>query len=104
MFKINTNVIGPINNWSGIGAAVKDDKGEVLVATTWKIRSEEMAPTVEAIGIKKALIFALDMCFMAVRVESNWLPVIQSIHRSSPSNSYLESLALIVAKLLEIFI
>jgi ribonuclease HI len=88
-YKVNVDAAGPTNNMWGIGVVIRDSYGDVAAAATWIVEAIPDPDVGEALGVRLAIQFALDMGFFQVMFESDSLNVVRGFHKLSNNQSYL---------------
>ena len=74
---------------TGIGAIIRNDKGEVMAAMFAIGPSAENSEEVELLACRRSLEFAVDVGFTSLIIEGDNVNIIQAISSSLPSHSML---------------
>jgi hypothetical protein len=72
----------------GIGVVTRDSYGYVVAGTTWCVEALPYSDIGEALGVRLAIQFALDMRFFQVMFEGDSLNVVRDFHNLSNNQSY----------------
>ena len=74
---------------TGIGAIIRNEKGEVMAAMSAVGPSAENSEEVELMACKRSLEFVVDVGFTSLIIEGDNANVIQAISSSLPNHSIL---------------
>ncbi|KAJ1421789.1 Ribonuclease H superfamily [Sesbania bispinosa] len=90
VYKINVDAALAVGDASGIGIIARDDKGDVLAAASRRIDHDYLPdPTLaEALGIRLAVSFAVDMCFENIILESDCKVITDLFNSNKNVSSY----------------
>ncbi|XP_057423561.1 uncharacterized protein LOC130717370 [Lotus japonicus] len=87
-YKLNVDAAIRRNLGTGLGAIIRNEKGESMAAATWLIEEIEDPSLVEAAGIKWALRWTKEMGFDRVLVETDSVLFVNQWERSQTGISY----------------
>ncbi|XP_057450344.1 uncharacterized protein LOC130741444 [Lotus japonicus] len=73
----------------GLGAIIRNDKGQTMAAATKKARAQEDPTMAQALAVKWALEWARQIGFFQISLETDSLILVQQWRRSSLGDSYL---------------
>ena len=78
--------------FGGIGAVIRNDRGEVMAVATWKVLCGLDTRVVECVGVRLGLKLALDLCFQQIEAETDCLEVFQALRKQEDSPSYFHAI------------
>lgn len=94
-FNLNVDATGPVNDFWGDGAIIRDEHGFIMAAATWKFYVVPDVDIVEAIGLRLGLNFAKDLGFVWLLGETDSLNVAVAMKNSVHPPSHLDYVILI---------
>ncbi|KAJ1396828.1 Ribonuclease H-like superfamily [Sesbania bispinosa] len=87
-FKVNVDAAHAAGEVWGVGIIIRDEHGVVLAAASRRISSLPDPGLAEAMGIRLAILFAVEMCFDRVVVESDCKTIVEIFQSNSLCHSY----------------
>lgn len=89
-YKLNVDAAIRRNLGTGLGAIIRNDLGETMAAATWLIEEFEDPALAEAVGIRWALKWSLDIGFDRVLVETDSLHFVKQWGNIDQGISYFD--------------